>query len=84
MLNSSLCDHNDAYVLTKGTTAIAPVPPPAANPDNNDKEVVFKNSTSFTDCISEINNKQIDNDKYINVIKPMYNLTEYSDNYSKT
>ena len=38
----------------------------------------------FTDCVSEINNTQIDNAKYIGVVMPMYNLIEYSDNYSKT
>ena len=37
----------------------------------------------FTDCISEINNTQIDNAKYIDVIMPMYNLIKYSNNYSK-
>ena len=26
------------------------------NPNNADKEVVFKNCAPFTDCISEINN----------------------------
>ena len=53
-------------------------------PNNNVKEVVFKNCASFTDCISEINNTEIDNAKYIDVIMLMYNLIEYSDNYSKT
>ena len=38
----------------------------------------------LTDCISEINNTQIDNAKYIDIVMPMYNLIEYSDNYSKT
>ena len=52
--------------------------------DNNDKEVLFKNCALFTDCISEINNTQIDNAKNIDLIMPMYNLIEYSDNYSKT
>ena len=33
---------------------------------------------------SEINNRRIDNDKDIHVVMPMYNLIEYSDNYSKT
>ena len=41
------------------------------NPNNNDEEVVFKNCTSFTDCISEINHTQLDE------------LIEYSNNYSK-
>ena len=45
---------------------------------------MFKNCAPFTDCISEINNTQIDNAKYIDVVMPMYNLIEYSDNYSKT
>ena len=42
--------------------------------------VIFKNCT---DCISEISNKEIDNAKDIDVIMPIYNLIEYSDNYSK-
>ena len=34
--------------------------------------------------ISEINNTQIDNAKYIDSVMLVYNLTEYNDNYSKT
>ena len=45
---------------------------------------IFKNCAPFTDCISEINNTKIDNAKDIDVVMAMYNLTEYSDNYSKT
>ena len=87
MLKSSLCDYSDAYILVKGTITIAPAPAPAANPDsnnNNNKEVVFKSFSPFTDRISEITNTQIDNAKDIDVVMPMYNLMEYSDNYSKT
>ena len=47
------------------------------------KGVVFTNCGPFTDCISEINNTQIDNAKDIDVVMPMYNLVEYCDNYSK-
>ena len=39
---------------------------------------------SFTDCIIEINHTQIDNAKDVDVVMPMYNLIEYSNNYSKT
>ena len=46
--------------------------------------MIFKNCAPFTDCISEINNTQVDNAKHIDVLIPKYNLTEYSDNYSKT
>ena len=47
-------------------------------------EVFFKNCAPFTDCISEINNTQIGNAKDIDVVMLMYNLIEYSYNYSKT
>ena len=83
MLTSSLRDYSDACILVKGTITVTAVPPPAANPNNNDKEVVFKNCAPFTNCISEINNTQIDNAKYIVVTIPMYNLGESSDDYSK-
>ena len=48
---------------------------------NNDKEVVFKNYTPFTDCIIETNNTQIDNAKDMDVVMLMYNWIEYSNNY---
>ena len=44
-------------------------------------ELYQLNCALFTDCISEINNSQIDNAKDIDVVMPMYNLIEYSDNY---
>ena len=31
-----------------------------------------------------MNNTQIDNAEYIDIVMPMYNLIEYSENYSKT
>ena len=34
--------------------------------------------------MSRINNTEIDNAKDIDIVMPMYNLIEYSDNYSKT
>ena len=83
MLRSSLYDYGDVYILVKGTMTIAPALPPAAEPSNNDKEVVFKNCTPFTDCISEKSHTPIDNAKYIDLVMPVYNLIEYSDNYSK-
>ena len=39
---------------------------------------------TFTDCISEIKNTQVDNAKDTDVVKPMYNLIEYSNSYLKT
>ena len=48
------------------------------------KGVAFKTCAPFTNCISEINNTQVDNAKDIGIVMPMYNLIEYSDNYAKT
>ena len=55
----------------------------AKGADERNKGVMFKNCAPFTDCKSEINNIQIDNAKDTNIVIPMYNLIEYSDNYSK-
>ena len=82
ILKSSLCDYSDAYMLVMGTITVAAQA--GNNPNNGDKEVVFKNFAPFTDCISEINNTQTDNAKDIDIVIPMYNLIEYSDNYWKT
>ena len=81
MLRSSLCDYRDAYILVKGNISVNNT----AAADNATKKVMFKNSAPFTNCISKMDNTQIDNAEYIDiVVMPMYNLIEYSDNYSKT
>ena len=52
--------------------------------EKGDQKVIFKNCGSFTDCINEINNTQVDNTKDLDVVMSMYNLIKCSDNYSKT
>ena len=86
MLKSSLCDYSDACILVKGKIRITGAGDNAAatQADERDKGLAFKNCAPFTNCISEINNTQIDNCKDIDIIMPMYNLIEYSDNYAKT
>ena len=56
----------------------------ATQADEIDKNVTFKNYAPFTKCISRINNENIDNAQDIDIVMPMYNFIEYSDNYSKT
>ena len=82
MLKSSLCDYSDAYILFKGKITITGAGDDAAarQADERDKGVAFKNCTPFTNCVSEINNTQIDNCKDIDIVMPLYN----SDNYAKT
>ena len=79
MLKSSLCCYRDAYILVKGTISITQVLAPT-EPDNVDKEVVF---APLTDFISEIKNSKIDNAGDSDEAMPVYNLIDYSDNYSK-
>ena len=83
MSKSSLCDYSDAYILVKGTISVNNTAAAGAAVNNINKKVIFKNCAPFTNCISEINNTQIDNAKDIHIVMSMYNLIEYSDNYAK-
>ena len=86
MLMSSLCNYSDAYILVKekitSTGEIADNT--AKRIDETDKGMIFKNCAPFINCKSEINDTEINNAKGIDMVMPMYNLIEYSDNYSKT
>ena len=84
MLKSSLCDYSDAYILVKGTITVNNTVAADDDANNTDKKVIFKNCAPFTNYISKINNTQVHNVKDIDIVMPMYNLIEYSDNYAKT
>ena len=75
-LESSLCDYSGAYILVTGNIT--------ATPNNALTQVVFKRCASFKNCRTEINDIFIENADFINITIPMYNLIEYSDNYSDT
>ena len=81
MLGTSLCDYSDAYILVKRTITVANTAVADADANNTNKKVITKNCVPFTSCISRINNMQIDNAQYIDVVMSIYNLIEYSDNY---
>ena len=86
MLKSNLCDYSDASILVKGKITITGAGADAATrqADERDKGVAFKNCSPVINCISEINNTQVDNAKDIDIVMPIYNLIEYGDNYAKT
>ena len=85
MLKSSLCDYNDACILVKGTAMVfGQGADTAAIAAERNKQVIFKNCTPFTNCISEINNTKLDNAKHLDVVMLMYSLIEYNKNYEKT
>ena len=81
-----MCDYSEAYILVSGTIRITGTGADhaATQVDERNKGVTFRNCAPFTNCISEINNTQIDNVKYTDVVMPLYDLIEYSNNYSKT
>ena len=81
MLRSDLCDFNDAYIVVKGVVTVS------ADERDRDKmngEVILENNAPFTSCISKINGVLVENAKDLEIVIPMYNLLEYSKNYSKT
>ena len=88
MLRSNLCDYVDAYILVKGTITIIGAgdddDDAAKQLDERNKGVIFKNCAPFAKCINGINNTDIENAQDIDIVMSMYNLIEYSDNYSKT
>ena len=83
MLKSGLFDYSDALVLVKGTIKVPNTAVADADANNVNIKVIFQSCVPFINCISEINNTQVDYATDINIVMPMYNLIEYSDNYSK-
>ena len=65
LLESSLCDYSDVYVLVTGDIAVQ-----NANDANFTAaaKVIFKNCAPFKNCRTEINDTLIDEADFINVI----------------
>ena len=55
-------------MLAKGNASVNNTAAAAADPNNRNKKVIFKNCAPFTNCISKINNSQIDNAQYIGIV----------------
>ena len=73
VLKPNLCDYAGAYILVNGTTR-------GTGGDNNTR-LALKNCTPFTKCNLEINDEHVDTAENLDILMPMYNLIEYSDNY---
>ena len=78
MIRSNLCNYSDAYLLCKWTITIPNTAASGAAVNNTNKKVIFKNCAPFTNCITEINNTQVDGAQDIDIVMPMYNLMEYT------
>ena len=85
-IESSLYDYSDAYILV--TANIAAERTNAADTPDIElgaiTQVAFKSCAPFEKCSTEIDGTLADEAKFINITMPMYNLIEYSDNYSDT
>ena len=84
-LESNLCDYSDTYILVTGDITVTTRN--AVNKGialNAATQAVFKNCAPFKDCRTETNDTFVDYADFINITMPMYNLIEYSDNYSDT
>ena len=79
MLRSNLCDYSNAYIAVKGRINVE-----GDNDKTRNKKLIFKNNAPFRSCISKSNSTFIDNAKDLDIVIPMYNLLEYSDNCSMT
>ena len=75
MLRSDLCDYSNAYIVVKGTIAVV-----RGNNGAYGKKLAFKNTAPFISCISKINHTLIDSADGLDIVKPMYNLQQYSKN----
>ena len=73
VLKPNLCDYVDAYILVDGTIR-------AEGADAN-TGLSLKNCAPFIKCNLEINDEHVDTAENLDIIMPMYNLIEYSDNY---
>ena len=68
-----MCDYAEAYILINDTIR-------AAAADANTR-LALKNCAPFTKCSLEINDEHVDTAENLDIVMPMYNLIEYSDNY---
>ena len=73
VLKPNLCDYAEAYILVDGTIR--------GTGGNNNTRLALKNYAPFTKCNLEINDEHVDTAENLDITMPMYNLTEYSDNY---
>ena len=80
MLRSDLCDCCDADIVVERDITVAG----ANHRDKHSRNLVLQNNTPFISCISKIINTLVNNAEDLDIVMHMYNLIEYSKNYSNT
>ena len=75
VLKPNLCDYAEAYILIDGKIR------QKGNASAANTRLALKNCAPFTKCNLEINDEHVDTAENLDIVMPMYNLIEYSDNY---
>ena len=71
VIKPNLCDYSDAYILVIGNIQNKPA----------NSVVAFKTCVPFRTCDVTTNDEHVEKAEDFDIVMPMYNLLEYSDNY---
>ena len=81
MLRSDLWDFSDVYIVVTGKITVSA---DERDRDEMNRQVILKNNAPVISCILKINVVLVENEKDLDIVMLMYNLLDYSKNYSKT
>ena len=74
VLKSNLCDYNNASILVRGDITVVTA---------TATQVAFKNCAPLFKCLTKIDETTAYDADDLDLVMPMYNLIEYSSNYSE-
>ena len=74
VIKPNLCDYSDVFILVTGNIQNKPA----------NSVVAFKNCAPFRTCDVIINDEHVEKAEDLDIVMPMYNLLEYSDNYQNS
>ena len=74
VIKPNLCNYSDPYILVTGDITVTG--------GNANTKVAFKSCPPFARFVTHINDKHVETSENLDIIMPMYNLLEYSDNYA--
>ena len=82
-LKTHICDFRDAYIEVTGDF-VSRNNDDTADVFTNNEIIAFKNCNPFRKCIVYINKKNVEIADHLNLVMPMYNVIENSDNFANT
>ena len=74
LIKPNLSDYSDAYIFVTGDITAADA--------NVNTGGAFKNCAPFRRCVTHTNYEHVKTTETLDIIMPMYDLLEYSDNYA--